>query len=314
MVTHMKDVELRPLLEKNKSEYAELLYNSFNVWYRQHGRDEDYFKGGPQDTEIFFDIYNDLDPGCCIVAVDKNTKRLVGCCFYHPREYHVSLGVMSVHPDYFGCGIGKLLVNYIVDYTESNNKALRVVSSAVNIDSFSLYNKAGILPRHLYHNMIIEVSAKGLNKTVDCIENVRPAQIADIPAMMKLEMEVSGISREKDFHYTIENRLGIFQTSVIDGKNGSIDGFMISLKHTLLNMIGPGVALTEEAAIGLILHESNRYKGEKAILLIPMDRRKIVEKMYECNAKNSETYLFQVRGEFKPFNGVNIPSFLPETG
>jgi len=158
------------------------------------------------------------------------------------------------------------------------------------------------------------VPAEGLNKTVDYIENVRPAQIADIPAMMELEMEVSGISREKDFHYTIENKRGIFQTSVIEGRNGSIDGFMISLKHTSLNMIGPGVALTEEAAIALILHESNRYKGGEAILLIPMDKRKIVEQMYECNAKNSETYLFQVRGEFKPFNGVNIPSFLPETG
>ena len=45
MVTQMKDVELRPLLEKDKSEYAELLYHSFNVWYRQHGREEDYFKG-----------------------------------------------------------------------------------------------------------------------------------------------------------------------------------------------------------------------------------------------------------------------------
>jgi len=310
----MNDIVLRPILESDKSEYAELLYHSFNVWYRQHGREDDYFKGGPQDTEIFYDVYNDLDPGCCIVAVDKDTKRLMGCCFYHPREYHVSLGVMSVHPDYFGRGIGKQLVDYIVDYAENNKKALRVVSSAVNIDSFSLYNKADILPRYLYHNMIISVPAKGMNKTVDCVENVRSARVADIPAMMELEMEVSGISREKDFHYAIENRRGIFQTSVIESNNGSIEGFMISLKHPSLNMIGPGVVLTEEAAIALILHELDRYKGETAILLIPMDRRKIVGKMYECNAKNSETYLFQVRGKFKPFNGVNIPSFLPETG
>lgn len=31
-------------------------------------------------------------------------------------------------------------------------------------------------------------------------------------------------------------------------------------------------------------------------------------------ARNVETHLFQVRGEFQPFAGVSLPSFLPETG
>ena len=152
-----------------------------------------------------------------------------------------------------------------------------------------------------------------MNKTVDYIENIRPAQISDIPTIMELEMEVSGISREKDFYYTIENKRGIFQTSIIEDMNGSIDGFMISLKHPALNMIGPGVVRTEDTAIALILHELDRYKGEAVVLLTPMDRRRMVKKMYEWNARNIETYLFQVRGDFKPFNGINIPSFLPET-
>jgi hypothetical protein len=31
-------------------------------------------------------------------------------------------------------------------------------------------------------------------------------------------------------------------------------------------------------------------------------------------AHNVETHLVQVRGQFQPFNGVSLPSFLPETG
>jgi len=31
-------------------------------------------------------------------------------------------------------------------------------------------------------------------------------------------------------------------------------------------------------------------------------------------ARNVETHLFQVRGAYKPFTGVAMPSFLPETG
>ncbi len=33
-----------------------------------------------------------------------------------------------------------------------------------------------------------------------------------------------------------------------------------------------------------------------------------------CRACNVETHLFQVRGKFQAFNGVSLPSFLPETG
>lgn len=48
--------------------------------------------------------------------------------------------------------------------------------------------------------------------------------------------------------------------------------------------------------------------------MIPMDKRELVETLYEWGARNVETHLFQVRGKFQPFNGVNLPSFLPETG
>jgi hypothetical protein len=30
--------------------------------------------------------------------------------------------------------------------------------------------------------------------------------------------------------------------------------------------------------------------------------------------RSVETHLLQVRGKFQPFNGVSLPSFLPETG
>ena len=42
---------------------------------------------------------------------------------------------MSVHPNYSGRGVGKQLVNYILDYTKENNyKSCRLVSSAINMD------------------------------------------------------------------------------------------------------------------------------------------------------------------------------------
>lgn len=89
---------------------------------------------------------------------------------------------------------------------------------------------------------------------------------------------------------------------------------MISVKHPALNMTGPGVARTQEASAALIRASLERYKGEAVLSVIPMDCSRLVRQMYDWNARNVETHLFQVRGEFKPFTGVSIPSFLPETG
>jgi len=50
------------------------------------------------------------------------------------------------------------------------------------------------------------------------------------------------------------------------------------------------------------------------LFLIPMGKKEIVEQVYEWGGRKVETHLFQVRGEYKPFNGVVMPSFLPETG
>ena len=240
----------------------------------------------------------------------------MGSCFYHPREHHVSLGIMSVHPNYGGRGIGRQLVNYIIDYTKNNDyKSCRLVSSAINMDSFSLYNRSGFIPRVTYHDMVINVPAVGIGGAgVKGEENVREATLSDIDKMGVLEMEVSGIKRDIDYRYAIENPREVLHALVYENDQKELDGFMMSVKHPALNMLGPCVARTEEIAIALIRREIERFKGTWVLFSIPMDKRKMVEQMYAWNAVNVETHLKEVWGEFPGFNGISMPSFLPETG
>ena len=313
----MKDsIILRPLKDSDIAEHADLLYSSFNSWYWKHGWGKDYFGCMPQETAIFYDIYNDLTPGHSIAAFDKATDQMLGSCFYHPREHHVSLGIMSVHPSYGGRGIGRQLVNYILDYTKNNDfKSCRLVSSAINMDSFSLYNRAGFIPRVTYHDMVINVPENGIgNISVEGENQVREAVIGDTDQMGELEMEVSGIKREIDYRYAIENPRGVLHAIVYENDQRTIDGFMISVKHPALNMLGPCVARNEETAIALIKKEIERFNGTWVLFSIPMDKRKMVEQMYAWKAINVETHLKEVWGDFPGFNGISMPSFLPETG
>lgn len=307
---------LRSLEDADVAEHADLLYSAFNTWYWKHGWGKDYFGCTPQETSIFYDIYNDLTPGHSIAVFDGASGRMMGACFYHPREHHVSLGIMSVHPNYAGQGVGRKLVNHILDYTRDNGfKSCRLVSSAINMDSFSLYNRAGFIPRVTYHDMVIMVPENGLGDiSVEGQERVREAVFGDVAQMGDLEMEISGIKREIDYRYAIENPRGVLHAQVYENDQKGIDGFMISVKAPALNMLGPCVARNEEIAIALIRKEIERFRGTWVLFSIPMEKRKMVEQMYAWRAVNVETHLKEVWGEFPGFNGVSMPSFLPETG
>lgn len=298
----------------DRYEVAELIYSSINVWYQTHGGPA-IFQGGPSVTEVFYDVYNDVSPGGSVVAENPASGRLMGSCFYHPRKHHVSLGIMTVHPNYFGRGAGGAMLRHIINYTDEHGyKSLRLTQSALNVGSFSLYNKAGFVPRYSYQDMFVNVPEAGGGWNVDGQDRVRDATLDDVPAMAELEMAVSGIAREQDYRYCIENRLGFWHVSVIESPGGSIEGFMISSGHAAMNLLGPCVTTTEQAAAALIVHELNQYRGRTPVFLIPMDKENLARQMYDIGARNCEMHFCQVRGKFKPFDGVNMPSFLPETG
>ncbi|MBP89544.1 MAG: GNAT family N-acetyltransferase [Planctomycetaceae bacterium] len=304
---------IRTMTADDRHEVAELIYISINHWYMKNGRPE-IFRGGPEVTEVFFDVYEALDPGCGIVAENSSTGRLTGSCFYHPRSHHVSLGIMNVHPNYFGSGAGKALLDYIINYSKRAGRPLRLTQSAINLDSFSLYNKAGFVPRHAYQDMFLSVPETGFPAQVVGRDRVRDATPSDVAGMAELEMSVSRITREQDYEFCITNNSGDWHTSVYEDQSGEIAGFMISCSHPAMNMLGPCVARGEVEAIALLANELNVHAGRTPVFLIPVECEQMVRQAYDWAARNCELHFCQVLGDFHPFQGVNMPSFLPETG
>ena len=113
----------------------------------------------------------------------------------------MSLGIMNVHPDYFGHGIAGRLLGSIMDRAEQEQKPIRLVSSAMNLDSYSLYTKSGFVPRMTFQDMIITVPDEGFPADV----HVRDATLADLPEIVKLELGLQHINREKDYRHLLEN-------------------------------------------------------------------------------------------------------------
>lgn len=303
---------LRPAIKADFASIARLIHDSTNAWYQSHGKPP-IFTAGPESCLLFCQVY-EVDPGCCVVAEDEASGRIMGSCFYHPRETHVSVGIMNVHPDFFGRGVASKLLRSITDLADAQGMPVRLVSSAMNLDSFSLYTRGDFVPRAAFQDVMISVPVDGIKQTVPAITRVRPATAFDVPKMVALEEQISGIRREKDYYYFLENRLGIWHTSVLENASGAISGFLCSVAHPASTMLGPGIMRTEEDAMALIFAELDARRGLSPVFLVPVDRPQLVHAMYACGGRNCEIHFAQVRGHFEPFKGIVMPTFMPETG
>jgi GNAT superfamily N-acetyltransferase len=306
---------LRPMRPDEADVVAAMIHDSTNAWYRKN-RGFDIFGGGPGSCRLFTDVYEALDPGCCVVAEDPESGRLMGSCFYHPRETHVSLGIMNAHPEYFGRGVAARLLRHVTDVADAQGKPTRLVSSAMNLDSFSLYSRAGFVPRGVFADMQVPVErAAGIVPPALDRNRVREATVDDVPLIAALEEELCGIRRAKDYAYFVRNELGIWRSTVADDGQGGIDGFLVSVAHPASNMIGPGAMRNDDLAAALIadhlLHHARQ--GRAPVSLVPLGRERLVRRMYDWGARNLELHFAQVRGMAFDVSGVVMPTFMPET-
>ncbi|GAB4460130.1 MAG: hypothetical protein OHK0029_23630 [Armatimonadaceae bacterium] len=305
---------LRHLTRDDWREVAELIHLSTNYWYQANGKPP-VFTGDPSACEIFCATYESLDPGCCLLATHPETGRVVGSCFYHPRPTHISIGIVNVHPNYFGQGVARLLMDFVVRLSEQEQKPLRLVSSAMNLDSFSLYTRAGFVPRMAFQDMYLPVPEQGLSvPALPESGRVREATTDDVPAIAAFEQVQVGITRENDYRHFIRNRDGIWGLSVLEAEDGAISGFLASVAHPASTMLGPGVAFTEDGAAALLRHRLNALRGKTPVFLVPVHCANLVQRLYGWGARNCEMHFLQVRGDYPTPTAVLMPTFLPETG
>lgn len=301
---------LRPATAADHDALTLLVHTSLRAWYLRK-LNMDKFGEDPEIMRGLVDTYELLDPGCCVVAEEPGTGRLLGSVFYHPRETHWGIGVVTTHPDAGGRGVARALMEHVLQLARDAGKLPRLVSSAMNLDSFSLYTRLGFVPQMTFQDMRLDVPAAGLPPRASPVQ-IRPAQPADVPRIADFEHTLNGIRREKDYAFFTENRQGVWHLMIAETE-GRLTGFLGA--NTAAGMAGPGVAADEETMMAL-LHQmlDSAFRGRQAVWLAPVHCGRLVRECYALGARNIEMHLASACGHAAPMTGVTLPTFMPESG
>ncbi len=308
-------VAFGPLSEADRDAVAALIHRSLVQWYESRLRQGHRFGDQAAPFRIFPDVYEALDPGETITARAAATGEILGVCFTHERPTHLAVGIVATAPESAGRGLAKRMLELALAQARRLGRPVRLVSSLLNLDSFSLYNRLGFLPGTLFQDLQLAVPAAGLPGPAPAgADSVREARPADAASLADLEFSLQGIRRDKDLAFFLQPTAGAWRVLMLPGTDGTPRGFLVTSTHPSALMIGPGVAADEAAATALLWATLDLLRGKSVVFLLPCAATDVVRAAYTWGARNVELHLAQSTAPVLSARGVVFPTFLPESG
>ena len=294
---------------------ARLLHRSLSEWYESRLQQGSRFGDSHAPFLLFPRVYEALDPGECVVARDAVTGGLLGVCFSHERETHVGVGIVATAPEAGGRGVARAMMEVVLANASALGKPARLVSSLMNLDSFSLYTRLGFVPGAIYQDMILRVPDYGMPQPAPSgADAVSGAQANEAERIADFEHAMCGIRRQKDYDFFLRNEVGAWRVLVANRHDGALGGFLVASVHPDFPMIGPGVASDETTAAALLWSALDGLRGRDMVFLVPCAAANLVRTAYSWGARNIELHVSQSTAPFASSHGVVFPTFLPESG
>ncbi|MDY0165693.1 MAG: GNAT family N-acetyltransferase [Thermoguttaceae bacterium] len=304
---------LSPVQPADHEPVARLLHRSLVDWYEKNLRAGARFGTSHEPFLLFPQVYESLDPGEGIVARGTNGE-VLGVCFVHPRETHVSVGIVATDPEAGGSGIARAMMEAAIARANDSGKPVRLVSSLLNLDSFSLYSRLGFVPHTFYQDLSLDVPAAGMTVPAPPgAERVRPARPDEAARLADFEHQLQGIRREPDYAFFFRNDAGSWQTLVLEDAEGALEGFLVGSHHPAFNILGPGVARDEAAATALLWRSLNAQPGRNMVFLLPCAAAGLIRTAYSWGARNVELHAAQILGPTPQASGIVFATYLPES-
>jgi predicted N-acetyltransferase YhbS len=210
------DLIVRPALPKDGPVCGEISYRAFSAINGAHNFPCD-FPGPETSTALLSGMFS--NPGLyCVVAEIEG--RIVGSNVLDERSVIAGVGPLSVDPDVQNHGVGRKLMQVVMDRANERRAAgVRLVQAAFHNRSLSLYASLGFDVRE----PLSCVQGRPLERNIPgCV--VRAAQSADLDACNLLSRQVHGFDRGAELAQGIQDK-----TAVVVERAGRITGYASGL-------------------------------------------------------------------------------------
>jgi len=227
-----------------------------------------------------------------VSALDNG--RLVGSNFLSLMDPVAGVGPITVDPSYQGQGLGRTLMQDVIDYARCHNiEQVRLMQDSFNPASLSLYASLGFDVKE-------PVAVMQAAPLAEADSSVRAIAEPDLPAIEDLSERIYKNSRRNEVAAAAPYGFA----ALLRERQGRIT------RYLLPGIFGHGVAETEEDALALIGEAARRLPPEIARFFCPLTESSFYRKALQADCHVIKVMNYMTLGPYEPPDEVWMPSVL----
>ncbi|MES5894949.1 MULTISPECIES: GNAT family N-acetyltransferase [Bacillus cereus group] len=172
-------------------------------------------------------------------------------------EALASIGMVIVHPDYKGKGIGKIITDSCVKSVSTHRPIMLIATDEGKV----LYEKLGFRAVSYVSKYI----CNSYNANYHCVGNeeyIVNYEERDLEEIIQIDKDAFGTNREEFLKYRM---IQSEQCIVIKDAQQNVLGYGISIQTSQNKIIGPVVAKNDEMAMRIVHHLAREHNGKLRI-------------------------------------------------
>jgi predicted N-acetyltransferase YhbS len=217
---------------------------------------------GWNQTELDWYLFINHDPELCLVACfeDEVIGTVTGINYDNEVAW---IGMMLVSRDFRGRGVGKMLLEAIIERLDGCHSIKLDATPAGQ----PVYQKLGFVEEFGLHRLIVEELSSASEELLS--GEIRLIEDGDIPEIVRLDKQAFGSDRTRLIQNLVKNLPGQSWMCVREDRT---TGFILGRQGTRFNHLGPIVAESIEDAKSLISKVAKDLAAKPVVMDIPVSK------------------------------------------
>jgi GNAT superfamily N-acetyltransferase len=241
-------INIRNMTRADLERVGEILFEAFNSGASKHGY-APIMRGAQEGVAWAWFMFRH---GGGEFLIAEAEGRAAGICCLNKRGNFGGIGPVAIDPSYQGCGIGKKLMDAVLEKAEDLH-SIRLFQEAFNATSFSLYYSLNFVPVAILLDLFLNGDQL---KSAALSDMVSDLTTGDLDSVHLFDHPRSKVDRQADLAFYAK------WGKVFSYKSESrIQGFLACLPGSRSVQLGPLGAETEAVALCLFNHALGVFKG-----------------------------------------------------